>query len=219
MQKLRYYIAKIMYLTTWPLWLVFLKTFLNYKVIYKDPKIKKINGGPVLIMANHITYLDPFLAGIVFPINSGIYPIRWITKSKVFSMRILGKFVWLYGGLKVERGVGLENALKDALQVLKEDGSVGIFPEGRLIKNKSESRAKRGVGYLAHKANPTIVPIYIDGMEGLTPKEVIKRKRSVTVYVGESFKPSELGENLDNYDRTSNLLMEKVHNLKTSLAS
>ncbi|MDX1608001.1 MAG: lysophospholipid acyltransferase family protein [Candidatus Spechtbacterales bacterium] len=212
MHKLKHYTAKIMYITTWPLWQIFFRIFLNYRVIYEDKSIKNLKRNKaVLIVSNHVTYLDPFLVGAVFPINSRVYPIRWLTKAKVFSFPIAGLFVRLYGSLRVERGIGIENSLKEAINILKKGGSVGIFPEGRLIKNRKLSKAKRGVAYLACKTDPLIIPVRIDGMENITIKEIITRKRAVTIYVGKSFR---IPKECEKLEEMSASIMQRVHNLK-----
>jgi len=58
-----------------------------------------------------------------------------------------------------------EQALSDALAVLRAGGSLGLAPEGTRSKTGGLMRARTGVAYLATTANVPVVPVAAWGQE------------------------------------------------------
>lgn len=85
----------------------------------------------------------------------------------------------MYGGLN-----NYEAALRHHLEFARKGESICIFPTGKK-KNGVIGKAKGGVGYLMHATNLPILPVKIQGLEGMSWLSVWTGKHKVTVTFGE----------------------------------
>lgn len=209
---MRYWIAKITYKTTWRIWRFIFQFFLHWEAKYEDDRVLQLKEGnkPILLAVNHVNWADPFIAGVAVP---NVFPIRYLTKAKLFRVPFVGQIIWLYGSIKMKRGIGLEKTLDPALQILENNGTVGIFPEGKIRRAGRPRQARRGAGYLAKKTHPTIIPIFISNGFRISFKEVFLRKRNITLYVGTPFKVPETKLN-ESASEVSRFIMNKVNSLR-----
>lgn len=116
-------------------------------------------SGPVILAANHISWLDPPMVGAWFPRR-----IRYMAKKELFEIRGLGTLIASLGAFPVDREGSSKAAIKYSLEVLKAGGCIGIFPEGgRNIDGDKE--AKAGVALIAALSGAPVVPAAIVGSE------------------------------------------------------
>ena len=132
-----------------------------FKLYYHPTVIGKENiplDGPILIVGNHKHLYDQCLA-----ILSTKRMIHYMAKKEYFD----GKMRWFFkmvGCIPVDRSKKDEAAKASALEVLREGGAIGLFPEG--TRNKTESFLlpfKYGTVSMASKTDATIVPFGITG--------------------------------------------------------
>jgi 1-acyl-sn-glycerol-3-phosphate acyltransferase len=112
--------------------------------------------GPVVMVANHIGVLDGPLMAIVSP-----RPVHVLTKREMYDGR-LGGFLMASGQIPVHREGPDPAAVKAALRVLRDDGVVGVFPEGTRGAGEVE-HVKPGAAYLAMAAGAAVVPLVFLG--------------------------------------------------------
>ncbi|MCQ8105722.1 AMP-binding protein [Methylomonas sp. SURF-2] len=115
-------------------------------------------GDRVLIVANHVSFLDPLLLGVFLPdditfaINTQISERWWLKPflrlSKVFPMDPTHPL-----------------SLKALIHHLQNDTKTVIFPEGRITVTGSMMKIYDGTGMVADKSGATILPIRIEGAE------------------------------------------------------
>jgi 1-acyl-sn-glycerol-3-phosphate acyltransferase len=90
----------------------------------------------------------------------------------------------------VGRGKGeREKFIQTAVTILKDGGSVGIYPEGRRSRSGRFESAKLGAGWIAKLAGPAmkVVPVYVNGTDRLLPIGKIPRlniRQPLNVYFG-----------------------------------
>jgi len=109
--------------------------------------------GPLIVAANHRSYIDPPLIGSWFPRT-----VHWMAKDELFRIPILGTLIRWSCAFPVARGEADVGAIKRALRLLKEGEVVGIFPEGtRNLSGDVESKA--GAVLIASRAHCPVVPI------------------------------------------------------------
>ena len=67
------------------------------------------------------------------------------------------------GTIRVPDGGPYRSALRDALEVLRAGGVVGIFPEGQLTVDGEIGEAMPGAAFLAAKTGAPVIPARIEG--------------------------------------------------------
>jgi 1-acyl-sn-glycerol-3-phosphate acyltransferase len=84
------------------------------------------NTGPLLVIGNHFSFIDPVAVLRTLP-----YPIEFVGGA-VFphAPKIVQSLPQLWGYYPVFRGTGARFALRAAEDILKQDGVLGIMPEG-----------------------------------------------------------------------------------------
>ncbi len=116
-------------------------------------------SGPVILAANHLSWLDPPLVGAYFPRR-----IAYMAKKELFEIRVLGPLIATMGAFPVDREGSARAAIKHAVEILKGGGCVGIFPEGgRNVEG--DKQAQIGVAMLAAMSGAPVVPAAIINSE------------------------------------------------------
>lgn len=134
--------------------------------------------GPVLLVANHRSFLDPFIIGALTR-----RPVYYVAKRELFERRWQA---WLLNGLgafPVDRGAGDERAIATARTILERGDCVVIFPEGTRVRFGPLGPARRGAGRLALETGAPVVPIALSGTEHVRRGWRI-RPRKVSVRCG-----------------------------------
>lgn len=116
--------------------------------------------GAAIVVANHVSGLDPFLL-----ISACRRPLRFLIAREEYERPILH---WLFkasGCIPVDRGGKPELALRQALRALKEGEVVALFPHGKIhLDSDPPRKIKGGVAYLAAWSQSPIYPVRIDGV-------------------------------------------------------
>ena len=118
--------------------------------------------GPLIVAANHRSFLDPFLIGASLPWRK---PMCYVAKRELFEKRWQGWLLSRCGAFPIRRGESDEEAMTTARMVLERGGTVCIFPEGTRIRSGSLATPKRGVGRLALQTGAPVLPVAIVGSE------------------------------------------------------
>lgn len=152
------------------LWYEFCRWFIRciYRVFY-SPIISGAENvpsvGPVLLAANHQSYIDPPFVCLYIPRHTS-----FVARAGLFKFKMLG---WLIGSLnatpiKEEGGDGA--AIKEVLRRLSQGHAVVIFPEGSRTLDGSMDGFKRGVSLLVKKAKCPVVPVGLEGCFDAFPR-------------------------------------------------
>jgi 1-acyl-sn-glycerol-3-phosphate acyltransferase len=142
--------------------------------------------GPVLVISNHKSYFDPLVIAAALPVNSSVYPLRFIAQDLFFGNFLSAAIFYSMGSFPTYYGQGIDKSLEKPTEILKEGGSVVFFPEGRCIRNDKIGEGKIGAATLAMRVpDVTILPIAIHGSHMIGR---IFRPVQVRVCVGAPFK-------------------------------
>lgn len=120
-----------------------------------------------VMMSNHQAMYDIPLLYYV-PLH-----FKWVAKSEVLKMPIVGWVLWMQHGIALKRGDpnSAKNMLRKGVQFLDQGNSVMIFPEGTRSKTGRVNEFQAGAFLMAAKAKRPILPIVIDGALGVTEKK------------------------------------------------
>ena len=139
--------------------------------------------GPVLVVMNHISFVDPFLLYVTLP-----RPLIGLGKVELWDHFISRIIARAWGTIPLHRGEMDLNAIKSAVQVLRSGGMLGIAPEGTRSHHGRLLRGKSGVALVASKVPETeLVPVAVYGQEMLLRNLRRLRRTRVTVVVGRPF--------------------------------
>ena len=137
--------------------------------------------GPVLLVCNHASYLDPPMVGI----TAG----RWVGfiaqagLAKVAPMRW-----WLaqVGVTLIDRNAPSKDAMRLVADSLAAGEAVGIFPEGTRTTDGAIAPFRTGVEFLVRRTGAPVVPVGIDGAHRAYPRgATLPRPRKIVVRYGE----------------------------------
>jgi 1-acyl-sn-glycerol-3-phosphate acyltransferase len=130
-------------------------------------KIERVAGvenlpatGPAILMINHIAFVDPIVVLGNLPRN--VVPLA---KIEVYALPFIGLFPRLWGVIPVRRGEVDRRAVEQALAVLRAGEVVLVAPEA--TRSPALREAKEGIAYLAYKSGAPIVPVAVEGTEGV----------------------------------------------------
>jgi 1-acyl-sn-glycerol-3-phosphate acyltransferase len=116
--------------------------------------------GPALVVADHDSYWDPIAIAVA---ARGVRQIRALAKSTLWKNKVVGALMTEMGHIPIERGVSNEEAMKTAVEELRNGACIGIFPEGTRSLGR-ELRARTGVARLAEAVpEATVVCVRTNG--------------------------------------------------------
>ncbi|MDO5027078.1 MAG: lysophospholipid acyltransferase family protein [Tissierellia bacterium] len=142
---------KIVYILVWPIikFIFFFKT---------ENKPQDLPQGKLIICANHISFMDPFILAMSFGKQ-----VHFIAKKELFTNKLLAYLLKSLGAIPVDRKNLDLHAIKTSVKVLNDDKYLGIFPEGTRVKEVKRENIKNGISYIALRAEADILPIEIKG--------------------------------------------------------
>jgi len=140
-------------------------------------------SGQLLIVANHLSWFDPILLGIVLSRRTWFF-----TKIEMFSWPVVGWLCKVTGQIPVHRGEGDRAALEKTLTYLREGKALIFFPEGTVERQEQMIAAHTGVAMLALRSGATLLPVAHTGT-----RRILRRGRGwfprVTVKIGKPYVP------------------------------
>lgn len=181
--------------------------FFRLRVIHRE---RMINHGPVILAANHQSFLDPPAVGSVS--DRGIY---YLARRTLLDGWFMG---WILPKLNVipvdSEGGRDRTALKALIRILRAGEGTVIFPEGQRTPDGQLQPAQPGLGLVVAKTLAPVVPMRIFGTYEAWPiHEKFPRPGRVTIVVGEPirFTQEELqGGGKDLYQQISQRVMDAI---------
>jgi len=140
--------------------------------------------GPVLFVSNHQSLLDPVLIGV-----GQKREVHYLARDTLFSHALFRRLIVSLNALPVKREDADHVAFRRAIEVLKKDRQLLIFPEGTRTQDGSLGGIHPGWALLAARSQATIVPAIIEGAHDAWPRAVkLPRPGHILVAFGQGFK-------------------------------
>ncbi|PZA19669.1 lysophospholipid acyltransferase family protein, partial [Modestobacter versicolor] len=171
----------------------------------------KLREGPLLLAVNHIGDFDTFVIGVALH-RAGVRP-RFLVKSGIMTVPVVGPLLERCGGIRVERGTDLApHALRVTQVALAHGGHVVAYPEGRigLTPDGWPERGRTGLARMALAAGVPVVPVSQWGAHEVlqyrtdwgkvrTLLSAVRRRPALRVHLGppvffEDLAPGRLGD-------------------------
>ncbi len=153
--------------------------------------IKKINGlenipksRNFIVSANHESYLDHLILSSIIVTYLG-KKIHYLAKKEHFETFFQRIWHNHTGAIPIDRKAGGKEALKIAMQYLKNGEVIGIYPEGTRTLNGKLQRAKTGIARLTLAAKVPVLPVGLIGTFEIMPKgQHYPKLKRATVNIG-----------------------------------
>jgi 1-acyl-sn-glycerol-3-phosphate acyltransferase len=162
----------------WPVRALLIPFFLVYFRLQRVGREHLPRTGPLLLAANHRSFLDPFVIGALVR-----RPVYYMAKRELFEKRWQAWILNALGAFPVDRGAGDGAAMATARTILERGDCVVVFPEGTRIREGGLRDPRRGIGRLALETGTPVAPVAVIGTEHVRRGWRI-RPRKVRLRVG-----------------------------------
>lgn len=168
--------------------------------------------GPALLVANHVSVLDPPLIGGVAP-----RPLCFMAKAELFRIPLFGSLIRALNARPIRRDGSSAGALRDALAVLGAGRVLLVFPAGTRGQEGEILPGRPGAGMLAVAAGVPVIPVFISGSGLALPRgRVWPRPEKVVVRFGPalSFPPAPAEARRDRYREATEAMIRAIERLR-----
>lgn len=129
--------------------------------------------GPLLLVANHQSHLDPPAIGMAVRSRR----LTFLARSTLFtSSRLFGRAIHALGAVPLKQDAPDAAAMRLTIDLLKQGHAVLVFPEGSRTLDGAMHPFKRGVWLLLSRARCTILPVAIEGAYDAFPRRAARPK-------------------------------------------
>ncbi len=166
------------YFLGWSCFRALFKIYFRWRV-YNPERVPET--GPVILAANHASFIDPPLVGAGLPRD-----INYLARESLFRFPGIGALLRSWNSVPVDREGGGAAGLKKILDRLLEGGAIILFPEGTRSRDGKLQPARSGIGLTAIKSDAVVVPVRVFGTYEAYGRHMrFPRPRPVAVKYGE----------------------------------
>jgi 1-acyl-sn-glycerol-3-phosphate acyltransferase len=140
--------------------------------------------GPVVLIGNHVNFIDPALAYIVHRRY-----IKGMTAIETYRRFFFNFLAWSVDAIPVERGMPDRRAIRACVEALNAGWALYVAPEGTRSGHGRLQRGLAGITLILLQAGAhiPIYPMVYIGLEHFWPNLRRLRRTPVRVVVGEPF--------------------------------
>jgi 1-acyl-sn-glycerol-3-phosphate acyltransferase len=129
------------------------------------PEAAERAGGYVLA-CSHLSHIEPFIVGALIQRQ-----VDWMSRIEFYRRWWSALFLKLIGAFPVNRQGIPVTALRTAIERAEAGRVIGMFPEGGVVSGADSvcrgGKIKRGVCFIAYRANVPAVPCVVIGTDKL----------------------------------------------------
>ncbi len=123
-------------------------------------------SGPVLVIANHESFLDPIAVGLAVRRR-----IHYLARKTLFTNPTFGNYLRSVGCVAVDQAGVAKEGLKTSIELLQSGKALLIFPEGERAWDGKMLPFKPGLLLVLRKAPVTILPVGVAGAYEAYPRK------------------------------------------------
>ena len=164
-------------------------------------------NGPLIVVGNHTGAMEVVLMGT--------YSTRALEFMGAMEMPWNGwmeKMINLYGLIPVYRGYTSNAVMKMGIDVLRQGGMLGVFPEGGFWE-PGRQKAQTGAAWLSHIAQAPILPIGFGDTRGKMAEIFEWKRPAFEMNVGDVIPPVKL----DKHANKKEALQQAADNIMDSV--
>jgi 1-acyl-sn-glycerol-3-phosphate acyltransferase len=115
-------------------------------------------SGPVLVIANHESFLDPLAVGLAVRRR-----IHFLARKTLFRQPTFGSFLRSVGTVPVDQEGIAKEGIRTCIDLLRADKAILVFPEGERTLTGKMLPFKPGIALVLKRIPATIVPVGVAG--------------------------------------------------------
>ncbi len=143
------------YFIGWSIFRFIYATYFRWKIFTPE---NVPQTGPVVLAANHASFIDPPLVGSALPRD-----INYLARESLFRFPIIGAILRSWNAVPVDRDGGGAKGLKMILDRLNKGGAIILFPEGTRTRDGKLQPARSGIGLTVIKSDAPVIPVRVFG--------------------------------------------------------
>ncbi len=161
----------------WIFFRLVFKSYFRWRVF--NPERVPLEG-PVVLAANHASYLDPPLIGASLPRD-----VHYLARETLFRFPGMGALLRQWNAVPVDRDGGGASGLRMILDRLLAGHAVLLFPEGTRTHDGRLQPVRSGIGLTVIKSTAPVVPVRVFGaFEAYGRHHSVPRPRRLAVKYG-----------------------------------
>lgn len=149
---------------------VFAVVFGGYYQVIVEGRENLPTKGAVIVAPNHMSNNDPPLVGYALPRG-----VHFMAKEELFRNPFFAFLIRTLGAFPVRRGTVDKLAIRHAMEILKREDVLGMFPEGTRQKPGKLGRFHDGVASMALRTGVPIVPVGVIGSTEMKRGQIVIR--------------------------------------------
>lgn len=143
------------YFVGWSLFRLIFRLYFRWRV-FDAGRVPQ--NGPVILAANHTSFLDPPLVGAALDRD-----ISYLARESLFRFPLIGALLRSWNSVPVDREGGGAAGLRAILDRLLGGGGIILFPEGTRSIDGQLKAARSGIGLTVIKSSAPVVPVRVFG--------------------------------------------------------
>jgi 1-acyl-sn-glycerol-3-phosphate acyltransferase len=145
-------------------------------------------SGPIILVGNHTALMETVLFHTLTP-----WQVEMLGSADIPHETFVGIITQIFGFIPVRRGHMERASMQMALDVLKQNGVIGIFPEGG-IWDTGRMQAQTGVAWLSYRAGAPVLPMGFSSSLGAIGAALRLRRPRLTMTVGKLLPAAKIPE-------------------------